>query len=701
MTPTQTGPGAAGRFPADRGEMGALIRGFDWSQTPLGPIPEWPQSLRSAVGLVLDSPVPTALYWGPALVALHNDAFRPLLGERDGLGRSFDELWSERLDALGPIRDRVLSGSPSRFSDSLMMLDRNGAAEPAWLDVTFSPVRDEAGAVVGMLNTAVETTDKVLVERRQSFLLRLGDCLKSLADPIEMQMEASRILGEQLTATRVHCAELEEGGRQLVVRAVWCAPGADGSLDRAGASYASADLGPTLVRTVRTGRTLVLEDSTSDPRLESGEREAYARLGARAAIFVPTLDGAAPAGELAVFETEPRHWTAAEVQLAEETAARTTEAVERVRTQRKLDEMRESLEIAVDAAGMGAWDADLVSRTLRTSRRYDEIFGYERDRPAWEPKLIREHMFPEDREILDRALTRALASGEFRLEARVRRRDGTVRWIQSRGRVYYGHEGRAMRIAGVTLDVTAHKRAEAAREEARRAEQEAKGVKSRFLATMSHELRTPLTGVMGWADLLQDGLMGPVTERQKQALARIKTASSYLVTMIEEILTVSRVESGAESVRTERCDLASIACEAVGALKKDAHQKELGLEIRGAERPFPVRTDPDKVLRVLTALIDNAVKHTLEGGVIVELDRTDPAWAEVHVHDTGPGIAPEDQEHVFEAFTQVDASYTRQVGGTGLGLAIARSLAGLLGGDVSLCSRLDEGSTFTLRLPVH
>jgi PAS domain S-box-containing protein len=251
-----------------------------------------------------------------------------------------------------------------------------------------------------------------------------------------------------------------------------------------------------------------------------------------------------------------------------------------------------------------------------------------------------------------------------------------------------------------TWEAVERGRTEMALREAKEEAEEASQAKSQFLAVMSHELRTPLTGVIGFADLLETEVLGPMTARQREALARIKASSWHLIGIIDEILTLSRVESGNEEIRLQDADVAQVARDVVRTFEPQAAGRGLRLLWVDGEAAATVATDQGKVRQVLINLVGNAVKYTREGSITVSLERTD-GCLRVSVTDTGPGIPPEEQERVFEPFTQVDSSHARSASGTGLGLAISRRLARLLGGDVSLTSAPGEGSTFTLDLPLQ
>jgi len=230
------------------------------------------------------------------------------------------------------------------------------------------------------------------------------------------------------------------------------------------------------------------------------------------------------------------------------------------------------------------------------------------------------------------------------------------------------------------------------------AAQEASRAKSEFLAVMSHELRTPLNAVLGYADLLQAGIGGEVSDRQRAHLDRIKECARHLEGIIDEILAFSRMEAGSETVRLRRVDLRDVVRKASALLRPLARQKRLGFELRLPDEPAIVETEPEKIQQILRNLVTNAVKFTDEGEIRIEGVR-DGTHHLLRIVDTGIGIAPEHHERVFAPFWQVEQHNRREVGGTGLGLSVARRTAELLGGRLTLDSASGRGSTFTLAIP--
>jgi signal transduction histidine kinase len=233
---------------------------------------------------------------------------------------------------------------------------------------------------------------------------------------------------------------------------------------------------------------------------------------------------------------------------------------------------------------------------------------------------------------------------------------------------------------------------------ARRAAEGASRAKSDFLAVMSHELRTPLNAIIGYEALLSDGITGPVTDAQRQQLARIRAGATHLVSLIDEILTLSRIEAGRERVHVESVDVAQAVDEAAALTAPQAREKGLAFVVRPPADPIVIRTDAAKLRQVLLNVLANAVKFTERGEVALTAER-DGAWIAFRVRDTGIGIDAEHLERIFDPFWQVEQPTTRRSTGTGLGLDVSRRLARLLGGDLTVESAVGEGSTFTLRLP--
>jgi signal transduction histidine kinase len=234
-------------------------------------------------------------------------------------------------------------------------------------------------------------------------------------------------------------------------------------------------------------------------------------------------------------------------------------------------------------------------------------------------------------------------------------------------------------------------------EEARARAEDANRAKASFLATMSHELRTPLNAIMGYRDLLDAEISGPLTTDQRGQLQRIDLASRHLLQMIEEILTFSRLEAGREVLRLEKVDVVRLAMETCKLVEPLATQKALSFGCESPQR-IEVETDPGKLRQILLNLLSNAIKFTDRGEVRLCISEQ-PESVLFEVCDTGVGIAEGQIDRIFEPFHQAPTPSARRPGGTGLGLTVSRELARLLGGDVSVTSSPGQGSTFALCIP--
>ncbi len=223
-------------------------------------------------------------------------------------------------------------------------------------------------------------------------------------------------------------------------------------------------------------------------------------------------------------------------------------------------------------------------------------------------------------------------------------------------------------------------------------------MKSQFLATISHELRTPLNAIAGYVDLMELGMRGPLTEHQRQDLARVRHNQRALLRLIDDLLDIAKLESGRFEFRSSDLRVDDVLRTLETFIGPNVALKNVELRVEVCDDDIVAYADRDKVEQILLNLLSNAVKFTDCGSVRVRCRATGPTVA-IDVIDTGRGVSPELLERIFEPFVQADQEFTRTVKGTGLGLAISRQLARGMGGDVTATSVQGHGSTFTLILP--
>jgi len=222
--------------------------------------------------------------------------------------------------------------------------------------------------------------------------------------------------------------------------------------------------------------------------------------------------------------------------------------------------------------------------------------------------------------------------------------------------------------------------------------------KSEFLANMSHELRTPLNAIIGFSEVLSERMFGELNEKQEEYLKDIYSSGQHLLSLINDILDLSKIEAGRMELEVTDFDLPAAIDNALILVRERASRRGIRLGSAIDDRVGMIRGDERKVKQVLLNLLSNALKFTLEGGRIDVRARVSEGMAEISVTDTGVGIAPEDQEAIFEEFRQVGTA-DKKVEGTGLGLALSRKFIELHGGRIWVQSQPSKGSTFSFTLP--
>jgi two-component system, sensor histidine kinase and response regulator len=286
-------------------------------------------------------------------------------------------------------------------------------------------------------------------------------------------------------------------------------------------------------------------------------------------------------------------------------------------------------------------------------------------------------------------------------EAQVYRKDGSIIWTSEKARGVKGDDGEIVYYEGFVEDVTQRKRSAEELRQAKEAAEQANRAKSQFLANMSHEIRTPMNGIIGMTEL---ALGTDLTDEQREYLEIVRNSADSLLTLINEILDFSKIEAGKLQLDPTEFGLREVIDIIFNSLSVRAHRK--GLELSAnilPDVPDALIGDPNRLRQVILNLVDNAIKFTEKGEVIVhiqcELDSPDRAWLHFAVTDTGIGIPEEKQQMIFDAFSQADSSMTRRFGGTGLGLAISSQLVEIMGGKIWLESASGRGSTFHVQLP--
>lgn len=363
-----------------------------------------------------------------------------------------------------------------------------------------------------------------------------------------------------------------------------------------------------------------------------------------------------------------------------------------------LAKMKERYDVAVAGSSVGLWDWDLQTDELFWSDRFKAIVGLEEG--AFRPTLseFTGRVHPDDAGHVERAIEAHLEDGDpFDTNYRLRREDGSYCWIHATGQAVWDQEGTPIRFAGSVRDISKDVAREKAIVEARRAAEASDEAKTRFLGNMSHELRTPLNGVLGFTQLL----MRKETDPQKlEYLDLIKTSGENLLYLVNNILDLTQIASQQAAVNVSDFVLKDVTSFLDASVSLQARTKGLEFVLDLQLDPETVlRSDKDIICQILLNLTGNALKFTEKGEIRVCICRADEQLI-LRVKDTGVGI-PEDQfEAIFDRFTQLDDSTSKNYQGAGLGLSIVKGLVESLMGTIDIESKVGAGTTFTVRVPV-
>ncbi len=453
--------GAHLAFLVGGGNAGAQIRAYDWSVTPFGLTNAWPQSLRSALAICLNSSFPTAIYWGPELRLLYNDAWAPILAERHpwALGRPASEVWADIWEVIGPQFARVVeTGEGFSTYDQLLSMVRNGARRETYWNYSFTPIRGEDGLVAGVLNQGHETSDRVFAERRGRFLLDLSDRLRALSDPQGIIETAQAALGRFLNANRVGYGEVEETARYFTTERNWT----DGSVPSRAGTHDLAGFGPEVLAALRAGIPLLINDAASDPRTNAPESlAAFDAIDTRAVITACLVKDGRMRAALYVHARESRPWTAHDTDLVIEMAERTWSAVERARAEARLRQSEAQFRLMADAVPQIVWITDAEGRTEFFNRQWAEYTGQAFE-PSTAADIAASFVHPDDGLATMTAFNEARRTGgTFRVEHRIRSAAGDYRWFLVRGEPYRDPQSRVIvRWFGASVDIHDRKLAE-------------------------------------------------------------------------------------------------------------------------------------------------------------------------------------------------------------------------------------------------
>ena len=700
-------------FLDEGGVSGELARSVDWARTPLGPPGAWPQSLKTVVGVILQSRHPMFLWWGPELIQVYNDAYLPSFGvgkHPAAMGQRGRECWQEIWPIIWPQIDDVMSRRRSSWNeDQLVPVFRNGRLEEVYWTYGYSPVLDDRGGVGGVLVVVTETTSQVVVSRRSRTMRSLAERTALTTDPVVMLDAAIDVL--QSARHDVPFALVYRyDGRSRALRLVRSA----GLVDPA-----------TVDATVR-GRMGPSPFGGREPRVELLPCDAACALPGgdwpepAPALFVIPLaaSGRERCSDVIVFGLSPRlpfddgyrnHLT----QIANHLGFAQAQ-INAFRIQAAADHERNNLLLQAPVG------TALLSGREHVFRLANRLFCQMVGRDDLVGKPYRE-VFPRAEEgrlggILDRVYETGepFSTEEYRVPEDLRA-DGTRedRYFRFNVQPLRDTEDQVYGMMAVATEISEQVRArqvlERAQEENQKLLQDleaASRAKDEFLAMLGHELRNPLSPIATALQLMK--LRGDTrTTREQQVIER---QVNHLTRLVDDLLDVSKITRGKVELRKERVEIADVIAKAIEMASDLFEQRNHDLSLDVAYERLWVDGDPVRLAQVVANLLTNAARYTKPGGRIMVSARREGSGREsgerqsgeivIRVKDNGAGISPDLLPRIFDLFIQGHRSSDRAEGGLGLGLALVKNLVALHGGSVAaLSDGLGKGSEFVIRLP--
>jgi signal transduction histidine kinase/CheY-like chemotaxis protein len=359
--------------------------------------------------------------------------------------------------------------------------------------------------------------------------------------------------------------------------------------------------------------------------------------------------------------------------------------------ERERDEVRGRLENIADAVGLGTWEHDLDSGHWHLDARMAALLGQPGD--ALDADRWLEHVHPDDQDKATRSLYKAREQhGPYHVELRVVWPDQSVHWVQLRGQLEPAQRDRGARLVGVSWDLTQVRQAEIAA----RSNQ----AKTEFLSRMSHELRTPLNSILGFAQLMELDRKQPLLPAQAERMRQVTRAGWHLLSLINDVLDLSRVESGHFSLSATRVPLAALVDECVSMLGAQAQDRRITVNLWRDSEVASVSADRLRLRQVLLNLLSNAIKYNREGGRIDVSVQASPGHAvSVAVRDTGRGMNPQQLAQLFQPFNRLGVEH-EAIEGVGIGLALSRKLVEQMGGRMEVTSEAAVGTEFRVTFPL-
>ncbi len=572
---------------------------------------------------------------------------------------------------------------------------RRADGQHRWVLSRGMPRHGADGAFLGFVGGAIDVTERHEAARLQEVALSLATKLASAGNVSEAAKYVNDTLAEVASVRR--SAVLLYGDDGVCRFVGW--RGLSETYRRAVEGHCPWPANSPIANAI------TVDDCHTEASLER-YRDLFAAEGIRSLAFVPVMTELGVAGKVMLYFDEPRGMNAERMAAATTMASYLGMTVGRLVSRERLEASEQRVRTVIDTALEAVVAMDSRGVVTDWNAAAEKTFGWSKAEAIG--RSMARLIVPEEmRDQHTQGIKRFLTTGEMRIlgkriEVPACRRDGSRITVELS--ISPVHTSNGVHFSAFLRDVTEKKKAEAELLRAKDAAEAASRSKSEFLANMSHEIRTPMTAILGFADLLQeDSEEMRLPERRNETVATIKRHGEALLTIINDILDLSKIEAGKMEVERIECSAEAVVEDVMSLMRVRAAGKGLTLELVH-ETPIPekVRTDPTRMRQILINLVGNSLKFTEHGGVAVTMgcDPHGPAgpMLRFEIADTGVGMTPEQLGRLFKPFEQGDASTTRKFGGTGLGLQISKRLAALLGGEIEVRSEVGRGSVFAVTI---
>lgn len=658
------------------GEMGEIIRSYNWAATSLGPVETWPQSLLTTLSILLSSQYPMVLWWGSDLIQFYNDAYRPSMG-MDGkhpkaLGQKAPECWPEAWSVVKPAIDQVFNGEPSELNeDQLIPIYRNGKLEDVYWTFTYSAVKIEDGSIGGILVVCTETTNKVVTFKKLQesddqlrFAIEATELGTFDYDPVADAFKSNNRLKDWygLPANAViplslTIESIAEHDKQRVKDAIQTA------LQYTYGGFYNIEY--TIIHPVTRKERIV---KAKGKVWFNNEKVAYR--------FNGTLQDI----------TE---------QVAANNKMQNAEVLSRATAER--------LHLALDAGKLGSYELILATGEIHCTPQCKINFGTPENETLNLEKLTA-NISPLDRQRVKQTRDEAIAEHKiYSIEYRIQPKDGDIRWVKVSGKTIYDEMDVPIKIIGVTLDISEQKffTEELGRQVKERTLELERSNEDlmQFAHVTSHDLKEPARKVQTYADKLVNEFGKRIPKEGAAYLSKIQDATRRMFSMIDGVLNYSSITSEEHTI--EQIDLNEIVnniesdIELLISEKKGVIQREKLPVIEGAHI---------LVYQLFFNILSNSFKFSkkeLNSQVIISssLEKKDGVeFVKIKIKDNGIGFDKKQADKLFSAFSRLHLKDKFQ--GTGLGLALCKKIVERHGGSIVADGKENEGATFTVFLPI-